>query len=240
MLVIAREYPLAYEAFTVQVADPAITVIGIGTSENYERQRFSIAHELGHIESGQISAEIHTMPDYQRSPEEIWADNFARHLLLPVRAVENYLTNAGRSRHELTIENVSDLVRVFGVSPMVAMIQLRDSGWIRKADISHWSEVFHPLTSRSLAMKYGWDSERDAMASVSLTPRRPTRVVRAATSAYQDGKVSLEALAQTAGEKDLAQFQTTLRESGITTAQMVIEEAEQEAEDLSDLYRESD
>lgn len=240
MLVIAREYPDAYDAFTVQVDDPAITVIGVGTSENYERQRFSVAHELGHIESGQISAEIHAMPNYERNPQEIWADNFARHLLLPIDAVKRHLEAAGKTPHNLTIESLSGLVQAFGVSPMVAMIQLRDAGWIKSTDISSWPEAHHPLTSRSLAMKYGWNSERNAMVNASLTPRRPTRVVRAATSAYRDGRASLEALAQTAGEKDLERFQATLRESGITPGQVAPEEVKWEAEDLSDLYRELD
>lgn len=240
MLVITREFPAAYEAFTVQVDDPAITVIGVGISDNYERQRFSIAHELGHIESGRASAEIHAMPDYERNPDEIWADNFARHLLLPIASVEKNLAGAGRSRHDLTIKSLSDLVRVFGVSPPVAMIQLRDSGWIAKTDSSGWSEAHHPLTSRSLAMKYGWDSERDAMVNASLTPRRPTRLVSAATSAYQDGKASLEAVAQAAGEKNLEQFQSKLRESGITVGQAAAKEPKLEAEDLSDLYRGSE
>lgn len=237
--VLSRKFPASQEAFTVHDEDSGMTIIAVGTSDNYERQRFSVAHELGHLESGRMSADVHSLPDFTSSKDETWAHDFARHLLLPLGAVQKYLTNLGRSPLNVTIESLSDLVRVFGVSPRVAMIQLRDSKWISKRDFEEWSKRLQSLTSRGLAMEFGWASERDGLVQTSLSPRRPTRVVRAATAAYQRGEISLESLAQVWGVQDLAAFQTTLENSEIRPPTTTGENSERETEDLSDLYRAS-
>lgn len=238
--VLAREFPASYDAFTAHDDVSGTIVIAVGISNNYERQRFSVAHELGHLESGRMSADVHSLPDAKRSPDEKWADGFARHLLLPISAVDKYLTDVGRTKGSLTLESVSDLVRVFGVSPAVAMIQLRDSQWICQDNYDLWTQSSPSLTSRSLAVKFGWASERDGLVRATQTPRRPTRIVKAATSAYQEGKITLEALAQVSGENDLDSFQSLLEESGIHSLQVITEnDTDRELEDLSDLYRES-
>ena len=240
-VIFSREFPEAYEAFTAQDAVSGTTIIAVGISDNYERQRFTIAHELGHLESGRMSPDVHSLPDYERSVDEIWADNFARHLLLPISAAQKYLADMGHARGTLDVASLSDLVRVFGVSPKAAMIQLRDAKWISHGEFTTWWGAAPALTSRGLAVKYGWASERDAMVRASLTPRRPTRVVRAATAAYEDGTITLESLAQVAGESDLESFRTTLQESGVAPGPVVTDsDAEWETEDLSDLYRDAD
>lgn len=238
--VLSRKFPASQEAFTVHDEESGTTIIAVGTSDNYERQRFTVAHELGHLESGRMSADVHSLLDYKNDADEKWANDFARHLLLPISAVETYLADVGRSRGALTVESVSGLVRVFGVSPAVAMIQLRNSHWISQGDYDAWSSQGPPLTSSDLAMRFGWASERDGLVLASLTPRRPTRLVRAATSAYQGGRVTLEALAQVAGERDLGSFRSTLEKSGIWPLPTATEaSSEREPEDLSDLYRAS-
>ncbi len=176
VFVLSRKFPASQEAFTVHDEESGMTIIAVGTSDNYERQRFSVAHELGHLESGRMSADVHSLPDFTSSKDETWAHDFARHLLLPLGAVEKYLTNLGRSPLNVTIESLSDLVRVFGVSPHVAMIQLRDSKWISKRDFEEWPKRLPSLTSRGLAMQFGWASERAGLVLVSLTPRRPSLI----------------------------------------------------------------
>ena len=238
--VLSRKFPASQEAFTVHDDDSGMTIIAVGISDNYERQRFSVAHELGHLESGRMSADVHSLPDFTSSKDETWAHDFARHLLLPLDAIKKFLTDLGRSPLNVTIESLSDVVRVFGVSPQVAMIQLRDSKWVSKRDFEEWSNRLPSLTSRSLAMQFGWASERDGLVQASLSPRRPTRVVMAATAAYQLGDISLEALAQVWGVQDVPEFQLTLQESGIRPLpETTGSSSNREPEDLSDLYRAS-
>ena len=238
--VLSRKVPASQDAFTVHDKDSRITIIAVGTTDKYERKRFSVAHELGHSKFGRMSADVHSLPDFKRSADEKWADDFARHLLLPVSAVDKYLTDVGRTKDNLTLESVSDLVRVFGVSPQVAMIQLRDSRWISASSFEEWSHRLPSLTSRNLAMQFGWESERAGLVLFSLAPRRPTRVVKAATAAYQQGEISLEALAQVWGVQDVTAFQSTLEDSDIRPSTTATESSsEREPEDLSDLYRAS-
>ena len=72
--------------------DPAreIAMIAVARTRNPMRQRSTLAHELGHVLFG----------DYRRprasgwsdrSPEEIRADAFARHLLVPVQGIRDVL-----------------------------------------------------------------------------------------------------------------------------------------------------
>lgn len=232
--VMTLPFPQGYDAFTMQHAESGLTIIAVGTTDNYERQRFSVAHEIGHLESGALSPDVHSHPDYTRSPDEVWADEFARHLLIPAGAIDRYFTDAGAVRGSLSIEGLSDLVRIFAVSPMVGLIQLRDTRWISQAEFDAWSNAQPAWTGRRLAVTFGWGSEREAMVRGSQTPRRPTHVVRAATTAYADGRSSLESLAQISGERDLAALQVDLEEAGIRPAPRV--ETGDVADDFSDLF----
>jgi Zn-dependent peptidase ImmA (M78 family) len=235
--VFSEPFPDVYEAFTMQDEVAGTIIIAVGTSENHERQRFSIAHELGHLESGRMSADVHEAPDFERNPDEIWADTFARHLLLPLSAIDTYLSDSESTKEELTVEALSDLIRVFGISPKPAMIQLKSAGWITGNTFDEWFSD-RSLTSRGLALRYGWSSERDAMVRAALTPRRPTRLVQAAVAAYQVGDTSIEALAQASGRRDLETYQSELQEVGIE--QVVADDAtdgDYITEDFSDLYQ---
>jgi Zn-dependent peptidase ImmA (M78 family) len=241
--VLTRPFPSAYEAFTVHDEVSGTTIVAVGTTDNPERQRFTIAHELGHLESGRMSAEIHSLPDPALNADEIWANNFARHLLLPLPALEKFLTDAKRSKGSLGEESLSDMVRVFGISPAAAMIQLHNSGWISESLHAAWRSASPALTSKALSTRHGWSSERSAMVAVSLAPRRPTRVVNAATAAYEAGQTSLESLAQAAGQNDLVAYRATLEESGVTPARPELRDTagsdddDWDSEDFSDLSR---
>src|SRR5699024_9429422 len=62
----------------------------------------------------------------ERSPEEIRADAFARHLLIPAAGLEEFLGD-GRDASEALF---SDVVQRFLVSPAIAAIALRDAGQV--------------------------------------------------------------------------------------------------------------
>ena len=57
-------------------------VIVVATTPHPMRQRSSVAHELSHVIRGDLRAEVSWTPG-DRSPAEVCADAFARHLLLP-------------------------------------------------------------------------------------------------------------------------------------------------------------
>lgn len=89
--------------------------IYLSESEPERRQRFTCAHELGHLaKRGDIKNERIGFVDSRdlesrrgRNPEEIWANRFAAELLMPAVAVRT-LWSQGQS--------IAKISRVFGVS----------------------------------------------------------------------------------------------------------------------------
>ncbi len=173
-------------------------VIAVATSDLLHRQRFTLAHELGHLEQRTLSE--HTSAG-ARSAAEIEADAFARHLLLPCSAVRRLRGLAVGLNVE---EALSELVRLYRVSPMVAAIQMRDVGWTDSVEIGQ-------CHARGLATRFGWRSEYDAWAAEARLPRPPRRLMRRTVDAYVAGAVSIAAVASVAGisvEQAQAQLDT--------------------------------
>jgi Zn-dependent peptidase ImmA (M78 family) len=94
----------------------------INDAEPSYRQRFTMAHELGH----------HVMHGYQsfrdqlhfavgREPKEIEANNFAANLLMPEFEFRT-LVESGRY-------NASELANIFGVSPSAFSMRLKNMGY---------------------------------------------------------------------------------------------------------------
>jgi Zn-dependent peptidase ImmA (M78 family) len=107
--------------------------VGVARTRNPMRQRSTLAHELGHVlfedwannDAGNWS---------DRSPEEIRADAFARHLLLPLDGLREFLEN----RKPVTQSILSAVVQRFLVSPAIAAIALQQAGYIDAATKQEW------------------------------------------------------------------------------------------------------
>ncbi|AZH81670.1 ImmA/IrrE family metallo-endopeptidase [Plantibacter sp. PA-3-X8] len=106
--------------------DEAATIyLNAGDAE--KRQRFTCAHELGHLRRrGITKGERIGYVDSRdleartgRNPEEVWANQFAAELLMPAAAVRALWAQA---------ESPSRLARVFGVSPAAVDVRLTSLG----------------------------------------------------------------------------------------------------------------
>lgn len=146
---IAIEYGalLSFEPFEDKEAisgmlfrDNKQVVIGINSAHGKTRQRFSIAHELGHLllHEGKLFVDkvsrINLRDETSSKAidrEEIEANSFAAALLMPKDLVIKEITKRiGRSR---TIELdvlISDLAKLFGVSKEAMDYRLRNLGII--------------------------------------------------------------------------------------------------------------
>ena len=116
--------------------DPArgYTVIAVARTEHPMRQRSSMAHELAHVifEDWQLND---TRNWDARSPDEVRADAFARHLLIPVAAVREQVGDLPT----VDQDTLSSLAQRFLVSPRssrspsatpaISMRQPTNSGW---------------------------------------------------------------------------------------------------------------
>ncbi|MHB1431887.1 MAG: ImmA/IrrE family metallo-endopeptidase [Streptosporangiaceae bacterium] len=168
-------------------------VIVVATTRHPMRQRSSLAHEIGHVAAGDLQARP-AGPPGSRGPAEIQADAFARHLLLPVRALHDRF---GRPSRDAAAPDVGEpelaaVVQEFEVSPSLAAIQLKEAGLIRQQACDEWQTV----STSTIAARYGWLSQYRAMSVAAAQPRAPQTLMRRAVEGYHRGVVGLQELAR--------------------------------------------
>jgi Zn-dependent peptidase ImmA (M78 family)/transcriptional regulator with XRE-family HTH domain len=170
------------------------------SDDSAERQRFTLAHELGHLLFGD-GAHVDTV-DGSRSRTEVRADEFARNLLIPQDGLRAWLSQALgiRARAQVGERALALLARHFGVSPEVARIQL-DRARMLPATLRTVP------SARVLAHRYGWGQQHDIEAELARRPIPPQRIQERATHAYRNGLLGLTAITRLTGvpEAELAE-----------------------------------
>jgi Zn-dependent peptidase ImmA (M78 family) len=128
---------IVFEPFDLRVSGMASRrngrrVIGVNCAHSYPRQRFTIAHELCHLEfhddtdlrvDGEVVVVGHRNPDEPRSPRERQANLFAAELLMPDHLIKRDLDIANAMPLELAIKKLA--VR-YAVSASAMAVRLRD------------------------------------------------------------------------------------------------------------------
>lgn len=163
--------------------------IAIARTPHPMRQRSTLAHELGHVVFGDWTEDVVAT----RSHEEVRADAFARHLLLPVDGLAAWLGEP--SQAQVGPQDLSDVVERFLVSPAIASIQLARGGYISAATKEEWVG----LTTRRLATQHGWSDHYAALQTEADRTRAPRQLLARATRGYVEGVVSIETLASLRG-----------------------------------------
>lgn len=178
----------------LSMADPASgrAVVAVATTPNPMRLRSSIAHELGHVLGGDLDR-AESLTAGERGPEEIRADAFARHLLLPLAGVRRRFP---QSEDEFSLADLSDLVQEFEVSPHLAAIQLRTLKLIDKGTCANWST----FSTTYLATSFGWLSQYRSLAADSAQPRAPQGLMTKAVEGYRRGVLGITELATWYGQ----------------------------------------
>lgn len=165
-----------------------VVFIGVARTRNAMRQRSTLAHELAHVEFQDWSASSDLSA---RSPEEIRADAFARHLLIPKEAVTEHLGSSS----QIGEAELSALVQRYLVSPAIAAIQLHECGLIDTALKNEWLS----LSTRQLATRFGWmDLYRSLQAETDRT-RAPQRLLSRTITGYEAGVVGAQTVATLRG-----------------------------------------
>ena len=131
---------ITYEPFEGEISgmlyrERGRTVIGVNSRHATTRQRFTVAHEIGHLEmhKGQpvfIDRYVRmNWRDGQSSPEEVQANAFAAELLMPRTLVRQELDRAADRGQPLTSEAlVAALAKRFEVSPAAMQYRLTNLG----------------------------------------------------------------------------------------------------------------
>lgn len=170
---------------TMRDPERGAVFIAVAKTRHPMRQRSSLAHELAHVLFGDWAQK----PVTDRSPEEIRADAFARHLLIPQEGLREVLGVPSAATIDRQV--LSDVVVRFLVSPAMAAIALHQGGYIQASTKGEWMS----LSSQQVASLFGWSDHYAALQDESDRTRAPRRLLARATKGYAEGVVSLETIA---------------------------------------------
>ncbi len=190
---------------TMRDPDRDAVFIGVARTRNPMRQRSTLAHELAHVlfedwanePAGNWSA---------RRPAETRADAFARHLIVPIDGLAQFL----EGRQPITTSTLSAIVQRFLVSPAMAAIALHQAGHIDAAVKEEWKGWSTP----QLAVRFGWSDQYHALQADSDQRRAPQRLLARAITGYVEGVLPAQAIATLRGIS-LEEAEAELREAGV-------------------------
>ncbi|MDV2432837.1 ImmA/IrrE family metallo-endopeptidase [Corynebacterium tuberculostearicum] len=182
---IVLELPSGLDALTLRDPASGALTVGIGMSSNPYRQRFTVAHEIGHIIAGDITEDGASLLCDTTHPSETRANTFARCVLCPVEALHDLPPTSTPE------ELLSDVVQRFQVSPTVAAIQLCQAELISEET----KEELKSYSTKRLASQFGWKANYDYAAKISELPRSSERLVADAYKAYNQGLIALPSVA---------------------------------------------
>jgi Zn-dependent peptidase ImmA (M78 family) len=182
-----------------------VVFIGVACTEHPMRQRSTLAHELAHVVfEDWIDTEAGGWNE--PSPREDRCRAFARHLLLPVEGLREFLAD----RREVTMASLSAVVQRFLVSPAIAAIALEQAGYIDHASSERWGRLYTP----QLAARFGWTDQYRALQAESGRRRTPQRLLARAIKGYSLGVLSAQAIATLRGVT-LEETEADLRKAGV-------------------------
>ena len=152
-------------------------VIVVNCNDSGERQRFTLAHELGHLvltADGKV--------DVEKA-----AQRFAGAFLMPADTVR---TEIGRSRTSIGWSELFNLKRVFGVSVQAIVYRCRDLGIINNA---LYTRLFRDIS------RFGWRSPPYPEPE-RISPERPSRFERLCSRALAENVISEAKAAELLGK----------------------------------------
>ena len=118
-------YPWAFGDDTdgIQVTQGDSATIGYNQAQHRHRQRFTVAHEIGHFMMGHTNG--NSIFDLNsKKPEEIEANQFAAELLMPLAFLNKEIKNGNK--------DVKNMAQVFDVSEESVWWRLRECNLIGK------------------------------------------------------------------------------------------------------------
>ncbi len=154
--VLKLDFPRAVDGLTCFVHrtdETAVPVIVYSTGKSIERQRFTLAHELGHL----------VMDIPAGMPEEKICDRFASAFLVPE---DELIREVGRRRLAFGFGELVEIKKIFGVSAAALVMRMRDVGIINEATVTR---IFRGI-GRS------WRTQEPCPLAQPETPKRFRRL----------------------------------------------------------------
>jgi Zn-dependent peptidase ImmA (M78 family) len=186
--------------------------------QSVPRQRFTLAHELGHHRLGHAAVVdgAREIDGTSMDPLEQQANAFAGEFLAPDQALRSWM-----DAHQHALIDVVRLVRIahwFGISAPAALVRLSQADILRNQkqlrDLqSQLKRGAHRGAERALALE-GWEDSLAKIDRDGHLPRVPRQLRDNALTAYGAGLIDLERLAG-ALRKDLAETEQLVEQLGI-------------------------
>lgn len=202
------------------LVSPELTVILTNSSQRLSRQRFTTAHEYGHLlfdAQPRLRVDLSVF-DGARDASEKRANAFAAHFLVPLEGVDRVLQQLGA--REITAATLVHLQFHFGVSYEVIRFQLLNAGAMPKTAASRLAGA----SPERLAWELGYGDKLRADRTDRDQTSLPSSYVRLAVKAYQLGRISLSRLAELLRKDDEAALEAELDQIGICPLEPAAEE----------------
>jgi Zn-dependent peptidase ImmA (M78 family) len=171
------------------------SIVWVNGDQVVERQRFTVAHELGHVRCGHAGTAVDTNETIfggSHDPREVEANAFAAELLAPAAGVRAQIARE---------PNLEDLVRLaarYGISTIAALYRCRTLGLVSAHRYDQLlGEINEKLHVKLLAY-LDPATVRDVLAETEH-PRLPPSLAGSALAAVLDGKTPVSAAASAAG-----------------------------------------
>jgi Zn-dependent peptidase ImmA (M78 family)/transcriptional regulator with XRE-family HTH domain len=171
------------------------------------RQRFTVAHEVCHILCGDpIEVRVECEGDPVGSSEEVRANAFARHFLLPISAARREF---GDATDDAAIMSV---MYSYGISLQALLIQLIEAGLINEDRRTRLQAIGPAALSTSLGFRTEWNLAYRECMNVR---RPPSRLETRCFDAYRSGLIGIGPVADLLGEEDAEALRVQLAGEGI-------------------------
>ncbi|MGH3697286.1 MAG: helix-turn-helix domain-containing protein [Pseudonocardiaceae bacterium] len=167
-------------------------LILVNNAVSWTRQRFTLAHELGHVLAGDaqnLRVDLDVMAaSTRREHTEMRANAFASAFLMPTPTITESWREAGQ-------DGFARLVGELRVSPSALSWRLRNLGLVDEVQRRQLSS----LTLRECAERGGWAEEHLTLTRSQSDVRRPGLLSREVLDAFAHGEVSARVAARVLG-----------------------------------------
>jgi len=190
-------------------------------SEDVARQRFTLAHELGHhqLGHGSVVDGISAIDGASGDPKEDQANYFAGEFLAPETALRSWMD--AHDDPPLELEVVVQMALWFGISTPAAVVRLTQADILqRPADRKRLDAAIKRGTHKGIEKLYASEMPDDALAKIAARkdmPRLPVRMRKNALTAYAAGVIDIDRLA-TIMRRDVGTVRDLVESVGIVPA----------------------
>lgn len=171
-----------------------VKLIVLATSRVPARQRFTLAHELGHVLAGD-DQEFHVDNDVYdkaqaKDPSEMRANAFASTFLMPEDVLRTAVGSAGLSNQGFAVLACELMVTPSALAYRLLQLRLIDAGTC---------DQYRTITASAAASIAGRGEEFARRVAEADTPRPPGLLLRDTYAAYESGAATLRPYANLLG-----------------------------------------